>query len=585
MIAALTLTELGINGTMLQRMAINFIKNITTLNGMSESKSLSLRGKLLITATILMLVTGSLAVFRTHNNNESGISVENPITYVSVLPISEFADSNSALILTGTLRSKSEADLRSEVPGRITGVYATVGQWLSTGSLIAEVENRTQKAQLTQALGMLQAAKAQAESTEAQLERVQNGASKEDRKIVISQTGSADANLDSALDTARNALQAAYAGTVSVVSFGSDTMMNNATSANPTLSFQTTEYSANITAQNLRINIGVILARHDVQSAYKLQQSDLTAELQLVKSELISLQEFTDSILTALSGAIPTANIPSTTIANYTHTISVARSQVLANISALTNAESVIRSSTKTLATAIQNEHKVLGQVRPEDLDVAQAAVSAANASVTSALGSYQIALAGLEKTRIRAPISGILSSFSARKGDFINTQELGRIVGNGGTEVIFNIPSNDSSTLTIGDTIIVSDNGKGTITSISNSINTFSHQLEIVAELDTNMNMPNGTIIGIKLLTNKAKQGKNSKNSILVPINSIKFTADNTTMFTVDNTKDTKKLLAIPITLGDVRGGMVEITGITIDTIVVTDARGLTDGQIVIIK
>jgi len=554
-------------------MTFNFIKNLT------------LRNKIFVIGILILLLASALALFRVITNTAPIVPEEPSIPSVTLLPLSSLSKADNSLLLTGTLRSKSEADLRTEVPGRITGVYAKVGNWVKSGALIAEVENSAQKAQVTQALGALQAAKAQVSSAKAQLQKVENGASQDDKNIVASQVSAAKAGLTSAQDAARNALQGAYAGTVSVTSFGSDTMMHDAISVNPTLSFQTTEYAAKIHAENMRVAIGDILARHDAQSAYTIATENIVPELQKTKAELISLRKFTDVLLTALSGAIITTNISNTTINTYTTTISTVRAQILNNINSLTGAESAISTADKALRTVQENENKVLGDVRTEDQDFARATVSTTNASVTSALGSYQAALALLEKTRIRATISGTLSSFSARRGDFVGTQALGRIVGPGGTEVIFNIPSTDRARISIGDEVLVSQSIKGTVTSISNSTDALSQQLEVRADLINKPNNPNGSVVSVKLLTKKSTLKKTAIKNIPVPINAVKFTAQETFMFGITTIDTITTLTALPVTLGDVRGNMVLVSGVQPDTEVVTDARGLTAGQVVIVK
>ena len=69
----------------------------------------------------------------------------------------------------------------------------------------------------------------------------------------------------------------------------------------------------------------------------------------------------------------------------------------------------------------------------------------------------------------------------------------------------------------------------------------------------------------------------------IIVPLSALKITPDGAAVFTV--TVD-GKLEAVPVIKGQLFGDNIEITsGISKDTRIVTDARGLKNGQVVLIK
>jgi multidrug efflux pump subunit AcrA (membrane-fusion protein) len=73
------------------------------------------------------------------------------------------------------------------------------------------------------------------------------------------------------------------------------------------------------------------------------------------------------------------------------------------------------------------------------------------------------------------------------------------------------------------------------------------------------------------------------------VPISAVKITPDGSVVFitTDENAEDGSAVLtSIPVTLGTLSGGKVEITsGLSFDNVIVSDARGLKDGQKVLIK
>ncbi len=343
----------------------------------------------------------------------------NPNTLYSIVH-AQVRDISKSISVNGEVKSGSEIELGSDVSGQLQAMYVKIGQPVISGKIIAKIENSTQRAQVTQSLGALRAAEAQLASAEAQLQKVINGSTKEDKSIVSSQVSAAESSLISAQDTARNILQTAYAGTVNTILFGTDVTLDDADSVNPKLKFQTTEYSAKLAVENSRVAIGSIVKRHKNQSAYDVSNHTLDSELQKTKDELVSMRKLTDDLLLALNGAISSATISVGTINSYTTTVSAARSQILSNITALTSARYAIISAENALQTSQDNESKVFSGTRTEDIDVARAGVDAAKAAVLSAQGNYQVAKAALDKTYIKSPQSGVVVDIYKDVGEFV---------------------------------------------------------------------------------------------------------------------------------------------------------------------
>ncbi len=344
----------------------------------------------------------------------------NPNTLYNIVQ-AQVRDISKSISVNGEIKSDSEIELGSEASGQLAALYVKIGQEVKNGDIVARIENSTQRAQVTQALGALRAAEAQLASSEAQLQKVINGATLEDKSIVSSQVSAARSSLVSAQDTARNVLQTVYAGTVSAILFGTDVTLNDADSVNPKLKFQTTAYSAKLSVENNRVAIDQIIDRHKNQSTYNIDDEALDLELQKVIEELVSMRELTDNLLLALSGAITSASTPVSTINSYTTTVNAARSQILSNITALTSARYTIISAEKALQTSQGNESKVLSGARVEDIDVAEAGVQASEAAVLSAQGSYQVSKAALDKTYLYSPLSGVVVDIYTDVGEFIS--------------------------------------------------------------------------------------------------------------------------------------------------------------------
>jgi multidrug efflux pump subunit AcrA (membrane-fusion protein) len=71
------------------------------------------------------------------------------------------------------------------------------------------------------------------------------------------------------------------------------------------------------------------------------------------------------------------------------------------------------------------------------------------------------------------------------------------------------------------------------------------------------------------------------AKNTLSIPIAAAKITPQGPVVFTVASST----LVSHPVTFGNILGGQVEITaGLTADMDIVVDARGLSEGQVVVV-
>ncbi len=391
------------------------VQNIINENKIGVLKILKEKKKMIL---IILLIILSSFIYLVYGKYQ----VANPDNlYKIVSP--EKRNLIKTISISGEVVPESEIQLASDISGQITAIFVNVGQVVKKGALIAKIENAAQRATVTQTLGALQSATAQVKSAEVLLDKAINGSTQEDKNISTSQVLASQSGLDLAYESARNALQNAYTGTITAIVFGTDDMINDASSVNPSLAFNTTEYSAKISAQNMRSTaVSMIVKRHKNQSAYILDSGSIDDELQDTMDELITLREFIDMLSDAISGAIVSSTVSDSTISSYTTTLNTARSQVLADITALTNARFSIISADKALHTTKENRDKVFANTREEDIAIAKINVDAAKALELSASGNYQAAKSALNKTYIRSPQPGIIVDIFKEVGEFTSS-------------------------------------------------------------------------------------------------------------------------------------------------------------------
>ncbi|MES2006938.1 MAG: efflux RND transporter periplasmic adaptor subunit [Patescibacteria group bacterium] len=463
---------------------------------------------------------------------------ENQSRTVELKSVAELSSNSTPLSIAGTVSSKSEASIRAEAGGRIVAVNYTLGDYVGAGAVIAQTENASQRAAVMQAQGAVDAASA--------------GAS-------VSQTGLAGAK-----SGAVTSLLSAYGAVDKAVHADVDPMFSNPEGVQVQFLVQSSDSQSKINAENLRSTLSPIFTREAAQSASLSTSADLVAELQATQKELRVVRDFLDAVIKTLNSGIATNNTSAATIATYLATANGARAAVVGSISALVSAQQSIETAEKGADTNIGSSAAVLTQ--------AQAGLAAARAS--------------LEKTIVRAPISGTINSLSLKVGDYLSAGTVAAVVANNGAlEVVAYVTENDARELSAGAvaTIETKDGTvKGTVTRVAPALDPQTKKVEVrIGIVDGASKLLNGQSVTVSIA--RAPKASAPTTRITLPLSALKVGADSVSVFTLD---ETNKLVAHTVVLGTLLGDRVVIeSGVTADMKIVTDARGLQPGQAVLIK
>jgi len=491
---------------------------------------------------------------------------------VTVSPAGLISQLEAVFETTGEIKSQTQGDLRAQRAGVITRVYKKVGQRVSAGTIIATIENASESASVAQA----QAGVAQAQAS---LNKVQGGTRDEQLAVLAASTASAQQSLDEALIAVKNTLLNAYASTDSIFIGGIDSMFDDADSANPELLFVTTNSSQALSAEHSRLILQTVIDRHAV-FANRIAILDAPAtlsEIQVVEGEILKVKKMLDNLISALDGAVPNASVSTATIASYKTTANAARSTTLATLSSLSSARASINGAKSALTVAQENEALGVSGSQLEDVEVAQAQLSSAKATLAQSV-------AQLEKTRVRAPVSGEVTILTVNPGDFVSSfQDIGLIANSSTLEVVTYLPQSAVERLNVGGQALIDETHTGVITSIALGLDPVKRQVEVrVALLDTEIPLTHGTRTSVRFLNAEITEiAADAK--ILIPVSALKLVGSEAFVFTVDADK---KLVSNKVILGSVIQSSVEIlNGITHTTAIVLDARGLNAGDTVIVS
>ncbi|MGB4076575.1 MAG: HlyD family efflux transporter periplasmic adaptor subunit [Minisyncoccia bacterium] len=470
-------------------------------------------GQALLILGVIALLWGVSLLFSTDQAPESSAQ-----RTVILRPLSELGGNLGGASVVGTVRARSEAALRAEASGTVRGVYSVVGARVPAGFILAELENSAQRAQVTQAEGAYDAARA-----------AQNAVSPLD-----------------VVTTARNAYRTAFETLDTTLETEIDTLYGEMTPTGPNLLINPLgSDSSFLSRERKNIDARMDAERITLSSAASADPQTLLAGMEIL----------TESVATLTNALTNAANaINSNATETQVSAIASARATVTGILSSLTAARATLRSGT-TLSTA------------------------STDAAVKSALGTLRLAESSLEKTRIRTPIAGTVNFLPLRVGDYVATLDhVATVAHNGALEVVAFVSEETLGNLSTNDTVMVEERYPGTVTSIAPALDPVTKQIEIHIAVETGSALVNGQAVRMTLPGGVSEELVSGP--ILLPLTAVKLTAGARVIFT--RTRE-GRLRGIAVDIGEVRGERIEIfTPLSPDVRIVTDARGLSDGELV---
>ncbi len=486
---------------------------------------------------------------------------------VEVKTIAELSSDQPTLSIVGIVQSKSEATVRAEKSGQIVSVNRALGDSVAAGTVVASIENASESAAVLSAQGSVEAA-------QASLAKISGGTRLEQQAILQASVETAQTGFASAQSNAVNTILSAFSSVDSAVRSTGDAMFINGDKSNPSFTVSNPDSQLTININNSRLSMGPILDRQQAVGRTISVNSDLVTELNNTESDVRAARAFFDLIIRSLNAAVPSANVSAATISSYQASAIAARASLNASLSAITAAKENLAAKEQGITIAQKNQEQGVTGGQPED-------VAGAQAGLKQAQGALAAARANLEKTYIRAPISGTINSFSLKRGDYVQmTSPVLTVANNGALEIIAYVTENDAKDIAVGSKVEIEETVSGVVTRVAPALDPVTKKIEVRIGVSTNAaELVNGQSVSIAVTRANARiASKISK--ITVPIAAIKIGADKTVVFTVDAEN---KLVAHEVVVGSLLGDRVILNeGATADMAIVTDARGLREGQVV---
>lgn len=434
---------------------------------------------------------------------------------VRVARVSDLMNDVNSLSVVAEITSVSEAKISAESAGRIARVNAELGDRVSAGTVLAEIENSSQRAAVLQAEGALDAARA-----------------------------SAGGSQESAVST----LLGAYGAVNTAIEDAVGQIYTNPESSQGGFSVSTRDTQALAAMEASRNRMSDIVRRQDAQVG-AVGAGGATAELATLEGELREVRVYLDIVLRVLNAAVPREDVTATTISGYVADVTASRAAITTSLTAVISARTALESGGGTLSSSA--------------------------AAIKQAEGSYQAALANLNKTIIRSPISGTLNNFTVKLGDFVSvTQQVAIVSNNGALEAVAYVTEEDRGRITVGQKVRLGET-TGTITKIAPALDPVTRRVEVRIGLPAKTTLTNGQSVRVELSENSVTTP--AQGPLSIPITALKIEANRTIVFGVEN----GTVVAHEITIGKLSGSTVQVlAGLTAESEIVADVRGLKEGD-----
>lgn len=461
------------------------------------------------------------------------------IPEVTVLSVGEIS-AEARFDTIGKVEAVSEANLQSESGGRVTGVNVKIGDTVRAGQVLATIENSAQRAALVQAQGSYEAALAASAQS----------------NVGVDDAGT---TLRNAKNNAVNTCNGAYSTVNGVVLNNIDQFFTYPNGSIPGLRIDGYGKTEEVSAE--RIAYQQLLPAWQAKSNTLSVSANLPTELRYCRAQVQRTIDFVDLFIAIFNQPGGVNRYTDAELQGFSTQFTALRTSLIGTRAAIDNAQ-----ATLTAAESGADRARI---------GATGGRVSASGAQIMIALGSLQAAQSSYQKTIVRTPISGVVNAFYLKAGDYTAPgQPAGIIANNKGLQIKTFVNEVDSASLSVGDTVTIEGGATGVITAKAAALDPANGKVAIIVGVDNDSDLTNGATVKVTF-AQIAKAEVSDK--VLIPLSALKITSGGSFVFMVE----TDTLKATKVEQGQLYGNNVEIlSGITKESRIVTDARGLKDGQ-----
>lgn len=515
---------------------------------------------------LLVVIVGIALVLMLTGSDTAEAPVEDARTpLVSVASVAAISQDTAPLLLLGEVRSVSQAELRAQKSGKVTQVYVRAGQYVPAGAVLAEIENAGERAAVLSAQGTVAAA-------QAQLDRVRAGDRGEDKASATAQAQSALVGLESAKNNARSTYSQAYTLAQDALYAQADDFFTNTYTVRPSFRVNSASYDERSILEKERVEIGYLLTQWKEAAQVTIPDSAIDTRLQTAERDLERIKNFMNTISSYVSEQELTDDFTSADKTAQEAKILGARASIDSARGAIQGARTGLAAALSAAQVTSLNESKSVTGARPED-------IASAEAGVTQARGALLSAQALLENSLLRTPIAGTVSTLNVARGDFVSGQDTLAVVANpGAQEIEVFVSAVARERITVGQPVLVAGVHQGIVTSAAPGLDPITKKARVTAALTAKTSMVQGAFVELAF-TGTSTAVTASSTDFRIPLSAIKVLPTGLAVFSVN---EQGALVAHPIEEGTIVGDRMIVRDVAPDLLIVTDVRGLKEGEVV---
>lgn len=406
--------------------------------------------------------------------------------------------------VTGRIKPLSEVELAFEKSGRVESVLVRVGDLVEEGQALVSLSQSELLAQLAEASAKVESARAQLlqyqaarEKEEITLIELKKGTRREEiqlaqTKAANAQKALADANLnfsdvsnkakvdlENLYDDVKDILNDAFAQGDDAVSKQLGEIFSDVTSGTPKLTFST-DSQKKIDAESGRLRMTQLLKQFKAEViSLPAENAGLDEAMNKVELHLQAIRSFLTTVNEAVNAAV---GLSSTTANTYRANITTGRNNINSALSSISSqkqliaAQKITNQNNTTVAQAKVNDAEnallvakdelalkeagsTAEKIQAQEAQVRQAKLTVASqeASVRQTLANVQNIQSQLEKTILKAPFAGIITTQDAKVGEIVSANEiLTSLISQNHFEIEAHVPEADIAKIAIGNSAVI---------------------------------------------------------------------------------------------------------------------------------
>ncbi|HJL55636.1 MAG: efflux RND transporter periplasmic adaptor subunit [Candidatus Pacebacteria bacterium] len=349
------------------------------------------------------------------------------------------ADLIQEVSVTGRVKPSESVDLAFEGSGRVSRANISIGDIVSKGELLIQLQNGQITAELAKA-------KANVKLQAAKLEELKRGPTQEEIEVQKVKVESAKAQLVEAKRNLVVKINDAFTKSDDAVRNNVDQFINNPLSSDPQIAFQVINSSLESSIENSRVSIESILDTWQDSVDILTLESDFEEVVDDAKQNLSDVKAFLNDVSLAVNTLTASANYSQATIDGYRSDVSTARTNVNTALSNLSAAEEKLQTAESSVILEKQELSLKTAGTRVEQITAQEAKVEEAEALVRSKQ-------AEIDKTYLFAPINGVVTLQEAKVGEIITAREIiVTLISQAEFEIEAKVPEADIAKIKIGD-------------------------------------------------------------------------------------------------------------------------------------